>query len=142
MGKSRIIGGKMRKETIQLFNDIDLAGNKLSCNGEGQLFLKLVSNGKKRYIGKITDENGTLHYIKQVKKEHRFHKTNSWGLCHRLISKLIADDMIHIYESDTRRRYTITVADAKKYGSFLYFKTSGFERQIFIPLRYWKIITY
>jgi hypothetical protein len=115
----------------------DEYGNKLEFKNR-KLFLDLASESKTRQIGMIEKTGkGTIVYHKRNMKEavHVMRKNDSWGLHWDIIENL-PDEAFILIESDMKSYY-IRIADAKRFGEFLWFKTQGFERQFFIPRRYW-----
>ena len=113
-------------------------GNKLICKN-GLLTLKL--KGSTRKIGGLyeSDKNSKTYYVKSSLKEHLhvFRKNDSWGLMNCVLEQLPEDSII-VLHSD-KARYRISLSDAKKKGSFLYFKTKGFEKQFFVPRKFWGV---
>ena len=100
--------------------------------------LILKTKNKKRTIGrleKIDTENFRL--IKHEKPEGIFRKNNSWSIPYNVIKNLGESGIIVIYCSG--KKYKINSKRALEVGDFLYFKNSGVEKKIYIPLKYWNI---
>jgi len=106
-------------------------GNKIGLFN-GTIKLKLASEGRTRDIGKLKVIKGVLHYVKIMKEKHVFKKTKSWGLNDHVIQSLPEDCVVII--STERKKYQTTVKEVRKHADYLWFKTVGFERQIFMPL--------
>lgn len=116
-----------------IFNHIDDEGNKLSCSREGKLRLKLAEETTYRMVGVVGRRGGIIKYIKSVKEKNRHRKSNSWGICWAVLSRMPDDGEI-IFHS-TEAIYSISVARARGKGQFLFFKRSGFEKQFFVPIK-------
>lgn len=119
------------KQIINLIN----SSNELSMRGP-KLMLKV--NNASRDIGrleKLPDER--IVYSKMLREhEHTFRKNNSWGLHYEIIKALEPESIIRINSDE--RDYFLTAKEALELGEFLWFKTQGFERQIFVPKHYWR----
>lgn len=112
-------------------------GNKLTLHNTGQIHLQLKGERRPRYIGKFIKENHLWHYEKMLKEEHRMIKNDSWGLNWSIVEKMDPEAIITL--TTEKARYSIRVRDARDNGEFLHFKSQGFERQFFIPLKHWSV---
>lgn len=121
-------------ELSKTLNDEDKDGNQLIFRDKsGTVFLNLVSEGRSRKIGHvIVNRSGRATYAKKTKDEHVFRKTNSWGINDCMIQALQDDDMLVVETESTF--YMMPIEKVKKCGDYLWFKATGFERQIFVPL--------
>lgn len=106
---------------------------------DNRISLSLSTKNCKRVIGKIEKKDGVLVYRKKKLTEavHLMRKNDSWGLCWAVVDKL-PDEAIILIESD-KDTYYIKVKDAKENGEFLSFKEREFEKQFFVPRKYWSI---
>lgn len=115
-------------DLINSSNELKLLGSKLT----------LRVNEKDRDIGRLEKlPNEQIVYSKMLREqEHTFRKNNSWGLNYLVIAALDPDAIIRIQSDE--RDYFLTAKEALEKGEFLWFKTEGFERQIFVPKHYWR----
>jgi len=132
---------KIKELRTKFNNNPDENGNQLAIDDFDRIYLHL-NGSKKRQIGMLKDGKSNkfrnkLVYHKQNMKEkvHVFRKNTSWGLHWGLIESL-PDDAYVVIDSDVAR-YSVQVEVIKNIGDFLWFKTEGFERQIFLPLTNW-----
>jgi hypothetical protein len=129
---NKTIPGIFPKQLGLIFNKIDTVGNKLEYI-ETNLFLTLAKDNRRRYIGTVTfHEDGNILYTKHEMDDNVFYKTNSWSI-HNYI--LINVDYI-CYITETKI-YKITADKAKTSGKYLFFKDSGYELKIYVPLNFW-----
>jgi len=113
----------------------DKSGNRIDVSNYGHITLKLHSESRGRDIGQIKSVNSHLHYIKHLKKKHRFRKADAWGLNDHIVQCLPDETIVMlIIDDDGGRTYTTTVSAVKEHGDYLWFKSEGFERQIFMSL--------
>ena len=120
---------------FEAFNITDQAKNSLQAENDGTLYLALASEKRRRGIGQLIKKSGKTHYLKKVREEHRFRKTDSWGIHWEVMNKL--DEESYIGVRTELGIYRIKVSEAKEKGEFLWFKNEGFERQFFIPVENW-----
>jgi len=127
-----------RKLVAKSISGDDGFGNKIICNPpEFSVILKL-NTGKKRTIGKLVKYSDKVYFvIKRDKSKHLLRKANSWGLNDSVVQAL-SDDCHIILNEKGGSTYYIPVKSVKENGSYLWFKNQGFERQIFVELKYWK----
>ena len=115
-----------------LFNSIDIQGNKITYEN-GNLYLSLKKDNIKRNIGSVKfHKDGNILYVKQEKEDGRFKKNDSWSINYYVLSKV--DYVMYV---TTKAVYKITKSDALKLGDFLWFKKTGYERKIYIPVKHW-----
>lgn len=117
--------------------EVEEDGNILKCRN-GKLTLKLQGQAM-REIGQLYthSKSGKVWYVKGGLKasKHVMRKNDSWGLMWCVLERLPEDARISI-ESDVGS-YKIALQAAKQAGSFLWFKTQGFEKQFFVPRSNW-----
>lgn len=115
-----------------LLNNTDQQGNKIIYDN-GTLYLFLKKDNIRRNIGVVKfHEDGNILYVKQEKEEGRFKKNDSWSINYYVLTKV--DYVMYV---TTKAFYKITKPDALKLGSFLWFKYSGYERKIYVPVKHW-----
>lgn len=98
-------------------------------NDNDNLYLKLATETRKRRVGTISNNN---LIVKRKRDKHLHIKANAYGFNHYLIAN--ATRFQSVILSDEQGTYRITNEDILKLGRFLYFKQSGLERQLFVPL--------
>jgi len=120
---------------------VDKFSNELVIGGtEIVLWLaqKNSKNKRKRTIGEVATIVDGRHMVKlRRKNEHVFLKADAWGLNWMLIDNLPLNTPIMIHNTDTGRRYYLTVEEIKAKKDYLLFKEQGYELQVFIPLDQW-----
>jgi len=117
----------------------DEQGNEFRLEDNGEMFLNITKEKKKRKIGAlIKQQDGTFAYHKRVKEKHIFRANKSWGLNWQVIKEVLPDGVEIIVETE-KRLYKIGKAEALEKGEFLWFKSVGFEKQIFVPIKYWTV---
>jgi hypothetical protein len=117
----------------------DSAGNKLYQNGTS-VMLYIAKEERHRNIGNlVVKKNGVWCYYKSVSKRNLFRTTNSIGINYALLEKLPDNAEILIFLNHANQ-YILTKNEVLKHGSFLHFKTSGFEKQIFVPIEKWRTV--
>lgn len=120
----------------------DNMGNTMRWDDTGNLYIKLVSEQREKNIGMLLKIKGSLCYFKNEKEQDVFHKTNAWSINYEVLKIAQQGDKgtgyIRYRSEDCI--YEISVQDAIKYGDFLWFKTSGFEKKIYVPKTFWKKI--
>jgi hypothetical protein len=65
-------------------------------------------------------------------------KNDSWGINWSILENM--DQSAYLYVITEKARYSIRVRDALDKGEFLHFKTQGFERQFFVPVKEWETV--
>lgn len=125
---------------FEKYNVTDERFNTIFTTPDGKVVLKLtdyLGKSKIKVIGTLTEIDGRMVYRKTVKKVNLMKKFNDGvGLNLNFIELLSDDDIIMI--DIGKKTYVITKMLAMIYGIKLKQGISGFERQIFIPLRYWQ----
>jgi hypothetical protein len=110
----------------------------LYCSS-GRLHLKLKSEGGRvRNIGVLslheTDYGFRRVYVKDEKEEDIFQKTNAWSIYHEILQRV--DTVLYQTKS---KIYYVSKKQALKHGKYLFFKQTGIEKKIYLPLEYWEI---
>ena len=124
----------------------DAVGNELIFNDDGRVTLNLAGEGRTRAIGIIQhNKDGTKAYCKSSKKINRFRATNSWGINNGVYESLNSKDWLHVY-TPCGENYWIQKFEAEKVKTYFYFKKGdeqeqGFEKQVFIPLPSFQLVT-
>ena len=109
----------------------DTAGT-LKVLGTGEFVLSLNSENRVRKLGFLSkNEQGVLSYYKHEKEKDVFRKTNAWSINWNVIQYLPADDSMISIKSETGI-YRITKKKAIEVGEFMFFKSSGIEKKIYI----------
>jgi hypothetical protein len=93
--------------------------------------LKLSGDNYKRDLGYV-DMSNRKFYVKRNREKHLFKKNSSYGFNHKLLNDAKQFDQVVI--QDEHSLWEIPREYILKNGSFLHFKSDGFERQIFIQL--------
>lgn len=115
-----------------MFDIKDNAGNEYYLADKGKLYLKLTSERHPRLIGVLhRTKSGLIILHKDVKESNIFLRNDSFGIPYDIINKVYG-----IQINCGGVVYTILSKDALEKGSFLWFKNQGFERQFFIPRKY------
>ena len=112
------------------FKETDEQGNVLFVKDNT---VKLKLSQRTLTLGVIHLKDGVYSFYKHEKEQDKHHKTNSWSIPYGLLMKL--DGTLNI--KTNKGIYRIDVDHAKKYGRFLHFKQSGFEKKIYIPIPFW-----
>lgn len=129
----------MKKEQEEIRTVTDECGNALLCVSNGKrikLILKLISEQtptkkKSRRLGIINKAVKTF-YIRRKRERHLFLKTNSYGFNYKILSEALLFDKIRLI--DDVAEWLIPKKFILEEGKFLFFKSEGFEKQIFITL--------
>lgn len=108
---------------------------RLYTDDYGQVHLDL--KGKHRMIGRIFQDETNKVYKKVETLKGVFRKNNSWSLCNAILNELADNDVINIFVREEGKTYWLTAKEARELGDFLWFKTSGIERKLYIPLEKW-----
>lgn len=108
----------------------DNYGNRL-YDKKGTIFLDLVKGQRPLRIAKINKTEGALEMYRDYGK-HLFFKANAFGFNYEL---LVATKFKNIVLSTSEKEvFVIPIRFILDEGEFLFFKTQGFETQIFINL--------
>lgn len=101
-------------------------------NGWLTIYLKLATDTRLRELGKVSLKEKTLEVIRN-KQAHLFRKNESYGFNEALIKNAQTFDMVKLSDDDGSYLFPKHLILSK--GSYLHFKTEGFERQLFVPLK-------
>ncbi len=124
MGKEKCV-----KRTIK-----DDNGNSIiieNKTGTINIYISLKGENKRRKVGSVNEKSRTIK-IKRNRGRHLFRKNNSYGFNYYILSTATKFDFVHL--KDDFLECKIPVSTILKIGSFLHFKNSGFEKQIFLSL--------
>ena len=100
-------------------------------NGWLTVKLKLSKENTLRQLGKVELKTKTLE-LKRSKEKHLFRKNDSYGFNEHFIRTAKTFDKIQLYDDDGTYVFPKNIILEK--GSYLHFKSIGFERQLFLPL--------
>lgn len=107
----------------------DKSGNKIMVS-KNTLFLKLASENHNRNIGTVVPESDWFHVTRE--SEHLLRKANAYGFNYQIISMF--RKYRNVLLTAPEGNFLIPMDEILTYGSFLWFKEQGFERQIFFTL--------
>lgn len=128
-------GVPKRNVTIRQFY-IDEKGEDLlivkTTDKTRALYLKLLSESKKRLIGTVTRSTKTI-YFKRKRSIHLFRKGNSYGFNHHILANQSTIDWIDLSD-DYGGHWKIPVKYVLDNGKYLHFASCGFETQRFVSL--------
>lgn len=128
-------GIKKRNVTIRQFY-IDEKGEDLlivkSTDTRRALYLKLLSENKKRLIGTVTRSTKTI-YFKRKRSIHLFRKGNSYGFNDFILRNQDTIDWVDLSD-DCGCHWKIPVKYIMENGKYLTFSKVGFEVQRFLSL--------
>jgi uracil-DNA glycosylase len=117
----------------QILNQKDENNNSLIFSNN-KVYLSQRGESKSRYLGAITvSDKGKLKYSKHEEEKNIMRKNNSWSINYEILKQVD-----HIVYHTNERRYVIDQQSAINNGSFLHFKSSGYERKLYVPLEYWE----
>ena len=111
--------------------------SRLYTDDFGQAHLRIAGTRGEKIIGRIIEDGANKVYFKPEKIKDIFRKTDAWSLNYALLRALNDDDVVNIKVREERLIYWLTVKECLELGDFLYFKTSGVERKIYIPRSAW-----
>lgn len=100
-------------------------------NGWLTVKLKLCKENTLRQLGKVELKTKTLE-LKRSKEKHLFRKNDSYGFNEHFIRTAKTFDKIQLDDDDGTYVFPKNIILEK--GSYLHFKSIGFERQLFLPL--------
>ena len=100
-------------------------------NGWLTVKLKLSKENTLRQLGKVELKTKTLE-LKRSKEKHLFRKNDSYGFNEHFIRTAKTFDKIQLDDDDGTYVFPKNIILEK--GSYLHFKSIGFERQLFLPL--------
>ena len=104
----------------------------LNVLGTGEVVLQLNSEKRTRRLGFLAkNENGILSYYKHEKEKDVFRKTNAWSLNYNVLQYLpYPNSMINI--KSEQGIYRVSKEKALQVGDFMFFKSSGIEKKIYV----------
>lgn len=104
----------------------------LKVLGTGEVVLQLNSENRTRRLGFLAkNENGILSYYKHEKEKDVFRKTNAWSINYNVLQYLpYPNSMINI--KSEQGIYRISKEKALQVGDFMFFKSSGIEKKIYV----------
>lgn len=108
---------------------VDDNGNKILVNNN-VIMLKLQSETHTRRIGEILPSR-TLRMVR-AREKHLLRKAQAYGFNHYVLANRTRFDFVLLCERE--HHYKIPVDYILESGSFLWFKQTGFERQLFLTL--------
>ena len=119
--------------------------NTTPCDKEGNYFLVktpsaniivvnlfLASEKKSRELGMVLVKERVMR-IRRTRAKHLLRKNQSYGFNEHLIKTAKKFDNIHLIEEDGSE-YMFPRTLVLEKGSYLHFKSEGFEKQLFVPL--------
>jgi RecJ-like exonuclease len=119
----------------------DSDGNKMSIYNN-KIMLKLKNKTPRDTVrllfSMVETKNFTIYFKIYNPYIHNFKKFNAVGLNYEAVRLMRDNDVIalrHYQNGDTKY---VRVSEAKTQGKFLHFKTQGLEKQIFVPLKFFK----
>lgn len=122
------------------YQTIDNDFNCIVTSPEGKVIMKIadyMGKSTTRVIGKLIQDGDKVIYSKKVKPEHLMRKfENGVGINLNFIELLNDNDIIAVQIG--KETYAITKFDAMLNGIKPKTGISGWERQSFIPLKFWK----
>jgi len=105
----------------------------------GEVELNLLCEKRTRKLGFIkANENGIVSYYKHEKEKDVFRKTNAWSLNYNVLQYLPSDNSMINIKSELQI-YRITKAKALQLGEFMFFKSTGIEKKIYVPKIYFDV---
>ena len=118
------------QQTVKMIYTDDVGCLKVL--GTGEVVLQLNSEKRTRRLGFLAkNENGVLSYYKHEKEKDVFRKTNAWSINYNVLQYLPYDNsMINIKSEECI--YRITKEKALQVGEFMFFKSSGIEKKIYV----------
>ena len=123
---------------IQDYKNTDANGITLTIKN-GNVSLKRAG-GNSRSLGVIADHGGYYVWTKHERDADIFRANNSWSIPYEVF-RILPERCIIKFITD-RRTYTITKKYIERYKEshdvFLYFKKTGYEKKIYIPLEEWE----
>ena len=104
----------------------------LKVLGTGEVVLQLNSEKRTRRLGFLANnENGVLSYYKHEKEKDVFRKTNAWSINYNVLQYLpYPNSMINI--KSEQGIYRVSKEKALQVGDFMFFKSSGIEKKIYV----------
>jgi len=119
----------------------DSHGNKISFTPSGDsclVTLRLANELRDRNLGNIIKLGvGKYIYIKSEKERYRFKKLDAWSIPEVVVKPLTNISIIRI--NTEVGSYGITKEKALEVGKYFDFQKSGFEKKIYIPVKFWEV---
>lgn len=116
-------------------NITDTDGNRLMVEyGTGKITLHLRKLNRDFHIGMFARIGGKVCYYKEESEADIFHKNDSWSINYEVL-KLVEGTINY---KTTSGIYRISIEDAHKLGSFLWFQSAGIERKWYVPRKFWE----
>ncbi len=105
----------------------------------GKVYINLpeLKFKRKRFIGRIEKQTKTFYSSPRNTKKHLMKFINALGISYDFIKNNGKSFKYICVTLDKKKLWTSRKA-LFKYGQFLHFKKEGFEKQIFLKLKYWK----
>lgn len=107
---------------------LDSANNRLYVIDK-RVMLKLASEAHSRHLATIDIKNKSLMVIRGAK--HLLRKADSYGFNYEMLTTAKKCNKVKLLSAEGL--FDIPIEIILQKGSFLWFKTEGFERQIFLP---------
>lgn len=109
----------------------DTANNFIYTDGN-EVLLKLNAEKRTRHLATIDLAQKALIMVRQSK--HLLRKAQAYGFNHSMLQAAkLCDKIIFTCPEGT---FIIPIADVLQYGDYLWFKTEGFERQLFLRIAF------
>lgn len=113
----------------------DESGNRIIMSGNA-IVLHLRAEKKRRTIAEVDIKNRQLFMVRDRGK-HLFNRADAYGFNHAVLSMAEQCEAVYLREvigpdRSVLANYRIPIKTILESGSFLHFKTEGFERQIFL----------
>ena len=109
----------------------DITGS-LVVRNSGEVVLSLASENRVRKLGFVKEnEKGVLSYYKFEKEADVFRKTSAWSINYNVLQYLPSDNSMINIKSE-QGIYRISKEKALKMGEFMFFKSSGIEKKIYV----------
>ena len=118
------------QQTVKMIYTDDVGCLKVL--GTGEVMLQLNSEKRTRRLGFLAkNENGILSYYKHEKEKDVFRKTNAWSINYNVLQYLpYPNSMVNIKSEGAI--YRISKQKALGIGEFMFFKSSGIEKKIYV----------
>ena len=118
------------QQTVKMIYTDD--SGSLKVLGTGEVVLQLNSEKRTRRLGFLANnESGVLSYYKHEKEKDVFRKTNAWSINYNVLQYLpYPNSMINI--KSEQGIYRISKEKALQVGDFMFFKSSGIEKKIYV----------
>ena len=98
----------------------------------GEVVLQLNSENRTRRLGFLANnESGVLSYYKHEKEKDVFRKTNAWSLNYNVLQYLPNNNSMINIKSE-QGIYRVSKQKALEIGEFMFFKSSGIEKKIYV----------